>query len=217
MPDFAPYQSFLTPEAAQPLLALLRQQEIPFETSFNQAAFDPTFANNPTSSQFVVKLRSEDFETVRALETEASQQLTASVDPDHYLFSFTDEELFDILAKPDEWNNFDVTLAQQILRQRGRDVSADTVQMLRQNRLATLTKPEESQKSWIVAGYALALLGGLIGIFIGWHLASHKKPLPNGHQIAAFSDSDRAHGRRILALSIVGIVVWTTARVYLDL
>ncbi len=29
------------------------------------------------------------------------------VDPDYYLFAFTDAELLDILSKPDEWGHFD--------------------------------------------------------------------------------------------------------------
>ncbi|MBO0360035.1 hypothetical protein J0X19_18895 [Hymenobacter sp. BT186] len=214
MPDFIQYQVFLTPEAAQPLLTLLRQQEIPFETSFDQHAFDVTFAYNSTRTQFVVKLRQQDFDTARALETAVSEQLTASVAPDHYLFNFSDEELFDLLAKPDEWSNFDVTLAQQLLRKRGRDVSPDAVRLLRQHRAAELARPEESQKAWILAGYAFALLGGLIGLFIGWHLASHKKQLFDGRQVRAFSAADQAHGWRILGLGAVSIIGWTFLRWY---
>ena len=201
MPDYLQYQAFLSPEAAEPLLALLDQQKIPFETSFDQHDFDITFAYNPTRTQFVVKLHPQDFDKARAVETETSKQQIASVSSDYHLFDFTEEELFTILVKPDEWNNFDVTLAQQILRDRGRDVSADTVALLSQHRMAELGRPEEVQKSWIMAGYLFALCGGVVGLIIGWHLAFHKKQLPNGHQKLAFSEEDRTQGRRILALS----------------
>ncbi|WBA42118.1 hypothetical protein [Hymenobacter canadensis] len=214
--EFIQYQTFLTAEAAQPLLQLLKQQEIPFETSSDQHSFDPAFAYNATRAQFTVKLRQQDFLTARGLEAAVNEQRTTEVEDDHYLFGFTDDELFDILAKPDEWSNFDVTLARRILQQRGRDVSEDTVQLLRQNRLAALARPEKSQRTWIVAGYALALLGGVIGLFIGWHLASHKKLLPDGRQVPAFAAADQTHGRRILALGAVSLVIWTALRWYLQ-
>ncbi|SHL48136.1 hypothetical protein [Hymenobacter psychrotolerans] len=210
--EFIQYQTFLTAEAAQPLLMLLSQQEIPFETNSDQHSFDPAFAYNNARAQFTVKLRQQDFLTARGLEAAINEQRTTEVDADHYLFGFTDDELFDILAKPDEWSNFDVTLARRILQQRGRDVSEDTVLLLRQNRLAALAQPEESQKTWIVAGYLFALLGGLLGLLIGWHLSSHRKTLPDGRQLLAYSEADRAHGRRILWLSALGLIISIAAR-----
>lgn len=214
--EFIQYQTFLTAEAAQPLLMLLSQQEIPFETSSEQHSFDPSFAYNSTRTQFTVKLRQQDFLTARGLEAAINEQRTTEVDDDHYLFGFTDDELFDILAKPDEWSNFDVTLARRILQQRGRDVSEDTVRLLRQNRLAALAQPEESQKTWIVAGYLFALLGGLLGMLIGWHLSSHRKVLPDGRQLPAYSEADRAHGRRILWLSCLGVIISIAVRTRID-
>ena len=214
--EFIQYQTFLTSEAAQPLLALLSQQQIPFETSSGQQEFDVSFAYNATRAQFAVKLRPQDFETARALETAINEQRIAETEPDQYLFTFTDDELFDILAKPDEWSSFDVTLAQQLLQQRGRNVSADAVQLLRQNRLAALAQPEESQKIWIMAGYLFALLGGLLGLLIGWHLSSHNKVLPDGRQLPAYSEADRAHGRRILGLSCLGLIGSMLLRFWAD-
>jgi hypothetical protein len=108
-----------------------------------------------------------------------------------------------------------MTLAQQILPQRGRDVSADAVRRLRQNCLATLAWPEESQKTWILAGYLSALMGGLLGLLIGWHLASHKKQLPDGRQVLAFSATNRTHGGPTLVLSCLSIIGWALLRWYL--
>ena len=127
--------------------------------------------------------------------------------PNHYLFGFTDDELFEILVKPDEWNSYDVSLARRVLHLRGREISPDTVQLLRRHRVAEMAKPEPSQPAWIVAGYFLAVLGGFLGVIIGWHLHFHKRNLPDGTQVRAFSPRDRVHGLRIMLLSVFGVFV----------
>ena len=202
MDEFLPYQSFANAEVAQGLLSLLRHHHIIYETALDEPAFSLNMAYNPTDTRFVVRLRADDFEAARQLEDKLNQHLTVSPAPGHYLFSFTDVALFDILVKPDEWNSYDVALASQLLRQRGREVLPDTIGLLRQHRIEELAKPELTQKTWIVAGYFFAVIGGIIGMLIGWHLHSHRKTLPDGRQVFAHSSRDRQHGFRMLVLGI---------------
>lgn len=65
---------------------------------------------------------------------------------------------------------------------------------------------------WIYGGYLFALLGGFLGIMIGWHLSSHTKTLPNGQQVYGYSKEDREHGRIIWILGIVMFVIWLVIR-----
>lgn len=214
MPDFLPYHSYPSPEAAAPLLELLRQHGIPFETHATRPAVDPTFAFNPTTAQFVVKLHPADLAHVRTLEEQASehQAATLAADADHYLHRFSDAELTDILVKPDEWSAPDVALAGHLLRQRGHDVSAGTVQLLRQHRRTELAQPETGGRSWIVVGYISALLGGLVGLLIGIHLYTYKKRDFEGRQLPGFTSADRLHGLRIIGLGVVSFVFWLAVR-----
>ncbi|MCB2377713.1 hypothetical protein LGH70_08980 [Hymenobacter sp. BT635] len=214
MADFVSYQQFPNPEVAAPLLELLRRHEVAFETEFDKPRFDASFANNATSTYFVVKLHPEDFETARALEEAQNQELTSQVAPDHYLFAFTDEELMDVLLRPDEWNSFDVTLARQILQDRGKTISPEAARLLRQQRNADLAQPEPSQKAWIAWGYLTAVLGGLFAFFIGWHLHTHRKTLPDGRKVHAFTPGDRAHGLRIMVLGALMVLGLICFRIY---
>lgn len=206
MDEFQQYQSFANAEVAQSLLTLLRHHQIVYETALDEPAFSLNMAHNPTDTRFVVRLRPEDFEAARQLEDELNQHLTASASPDHYLFGFTDDELFEILVKPDEWNSYDVTLASQILRDRGRAVTPDAVRLLQRHRVAEMARPEPSQKTWIMAGYLFAILGGFLGTLIGWHLHRHRKTLPNGTEVFAYSAQDRVQGLRIFVLGIFGLL-----------
>ncbi|MBO2007985.1 hypothetical protein [Hymenobacter negativus] len=218
MPEFQTYQSYPSEAAAEPLLALLRQRAIPFETGVNtgEAVFNPAFTFHNTFATFEVKLHGGDFEWVRRLEEDANREALAAISPDHYLFTFTDAELFDLLAKPEEWSNLDVTLAGQILRQRGRDVSVEAIRQLRQHRVATLAQPEASGNSLIIWGYGLALLGGPLSIIIGWNLYAHKKTLADGRQVYAHTTQDRVHGLRIMTLGVACLLLWIAVRFWLQ-
>jgi hypothetical protein len=140
----------------------------------------------------------------------ASSDLS-QVDPDHYLFGFTNEELLALLAVPDEWSEFDYQLAIIILKDRGHEVSPEIVDELRQDRLRELAKPDTKNRVWIVIGYLLAAMGGLLGIIIRWHLATFKKTLPNGERVYDYSPRAREHGQRIGLMGtvmFVGIALW---------
>ena len=126
----------------------------------------------------------------------------SSLDKDYYLLSFSDDELFDILCKPDEWNEFDYQVARKLLMSRGKDVGDQVVSLLRQQRIKQLAQPEDRHTNWLYAGYVFAVFGGIFGIFIGWHLSSAKKTLPDGQHIYSYSDNDRAHGRRIVIIGL---------------
>jgi hypothetical protein len=217
MSAFRQYQSFISPDAAQPLIELLFKHGLLFETGYDKPVYDPKMAFNETENRFVVRLKPADFEAARALEDQASEALAATAEPDHYLFGFSDDELFEVLVKRDEWSSFDVALAGRILRERGRDVTPDTMRLLQQYRAVELTKPEASQRISIIAGYVMALLGGIIGIIIGLNLLYAKKKLLDGTQGPAYSEADRAHGFRIVLLGFVMALIAFVLRVKLDL
>lgn len=117
------------------------------------------------------------------------------IDKKYYLFSFTNDELYEILIKSDEWNPFDYKLAQKLLINRGEKVDAEMLDSLKKERLKVLAKPEQNQNSWIVAGYLFSFLGGGVGIIIGYSLWSSKKTLPNGERIYSYKSVDRKHGK----------------------
>ena len=217
MSAFRQYQSFISADAAQPLIELLFKHGLLFETGYDKPAYDPKMAFNETENRFVVRLKPTDFEAAHALEDQASEALATTADPDHYLFGFTDDELFEVLVKRDEWSSFDVALAGRILRERGREVTPDTVRLLRQYRAVELTRPEAGQKVSIIAGYAMALLGGIVGIVIGLNLLYAKKKLLDGTQGPAYAEADRAHGFRIVLLGFAVALAVFVVRVQLQM
>lgn len=211
---FRNFQTFASAGAAQPLLQALAEAGIPYHTTLDtgQVAFDPSFANNQLTSNFTVQLALADFERGTQLLNQLNQHALSQLDPDHYLFRFTDEELMDIVVKPDEWSALDVALAGQLLRKRGRDISSDTLQLLRQRRVAELAQPDQDHKALVRSGYLSAMLGGVIGIVVGYQLYTNRKQLPTGQRVYAYSPTDRVHGMRIMVLGICVFILVMAAR-----
>lgn len=217
MTEFLPFRKSLTKEQADSLAELFKANGIEFELVKFKSSLDGNFGGGEVFPKYEIHLKGDDFEKATSLFEASMSSDLDSVPSDHYLFEFTSQELYDILLKPDEWGEFDYLLAQKILKDRGENISPELVSSLKRQRLEDLNRPEQSQKVWIYAGYFLSLMGGLIGVFIGWHMWKGKKVLPNGDKIHIYSAPDRRHGMFIF---ILGVIIFPFAfylRIYPDL
>lgn len=204
--DFITFQKFNTKNDAIELIDFLETNHIEYVFEDTSLSYDPTFSNNGLEKEFRIRIKQQDFDKVEELLRSFSDVDIDEVEPSYYLLQFTDEELMEVIAKSDTWSPFDYALALKLLKNRGKDLSAAQIDTLRQQRIKELSQPDNDQKMWIVIGYICAFLGGFFGILMGWHLRSHKKTLPDGSRIFAYSYKDRGHGKNIL---IIGITVTT--------
>ena len=214
--QFLTYQKFTNQSEAKELSDLLTKGNIEFIVEDTSVSFDPSFANNESNNEYRIRLKKQDFEQADKILMDIPAKQFDAISEDYYLFEFQDQELLEVLIKRDEWSKFDYLLAQKILKDRGQKVSKELLQTFRKQRIEELAKPEGSQKVWISAGYVLSILGGLLGFFIGWHLLYHKKTLPNGDQVYGYSVEDRKQGKRILIVSVIFLIIWTTIRLMGD-
>lgn len=201
------YRKFFEPEQASALIEILKQNGIEHEVTEDRESLDSLYGDKQFKQQYFVKIKQADFEVVDNILLNTSREHLDSVEKDHYLFSFTNQELYDILSKQDEWSEFDVLLAQRILKERGEVVDSKKITQLKEQRIQELAKPDESTSKWIFAGYFLALLGGLFGIFIGWHLSTFKKTLPNGERVYGYNVRDRSDGNKILFIGLISFLI----------
>ncbi len=169
---------------------------------------DVTFSGISVFAQETqLMIRQSDFEKARTIQDHEAEDVLTGIAEDYYLFEFSDDELFEILAKPDEWNPVDYKLSQRLLKERGHQVNDELLRSLKQDRIADLSKPDESQAGWIVFGYILLIFGGFFGFLIGWYLWTMKKTLPTGEKIYVYTKSDRKHGKRLF---ILGLIIFPT-------
>lgn len=216
MSEFTTYEKFATIPELREFVELLDSHAIPYELEDDVHLFDASFANISHHRDYRIKLLPEDFERVNELRNNLVEVELDEIDPDYYLFQFTNEELIDLISKQDEWSPFDYQLAQKILKNRGNEISSEKIQVLKEQRIEELSEPEKHNSFWIVAGYIFAILGGLIGLIIGWYLVSSKKVLPNGESVYTYSEADRKHGKTILMIGIPILIIGVIFRVIIE-
>jgi hypothetical protein len=179
--------------------------------------------NNPMHNDFRIKLAAEDFIKADKVLENYYQKLLDKVKEDHYLFSFTNRELLEIIQKPDEWGDLDFQLAQKILKDRGEEITQADLNNLKEIRIKVLSKPAKSQTELVVLGYAIfgigfiALFWGLkfraiwfpFATLMGAIISQTKKTLPSGELLYSFNASDRKHGSIIFVLGLSLCIVIT--------
>lgn len=207
--NYSLFQSFTDPALAQDIAGKLKEANIPFQIEDTSPPIDPLIIGSGLDADIRIKLQPKDFQKAHAvLETYYSQQVDA-VENDYYLFSFTDEELQDIITQPDQWGIFDYKLAQKILKERGKEVNEQQMAALKSKRIKEIAKPEQIEKSWIILGYLISIFFSPLGIFFGSAITSFKKTLPNGIKVYSYDERGRKHGQNILIISTVLTVFYT--------
>lgn len=197
------FKRFIDAAQAKELAEELGNKGIECQLIDNSMSAEITFSNN-----IELLIRLSDFEKANRILDEKAEILLVDINKEHYLFDFTNDELYDILSKPDAWNPLDYKLAQQILNDRGQDINEDLLKTLKQARLAELSKPAKGQTFRIIVGYIFSFAISIIGLIIGWYLWKSKKTLPGGEKIYVYSENDRSHG---LLIFLIGIILWPIA------
>ncbi len=207
-PNYSVFERFPNREAAAVLTDLFESKDIDYKLVDNSADMDITFAHN-MQSELQLLVAESDFEKATDLLEKSAERLIKDVDKDHYLFDFSNEELYEILLKQDEWSPFDRKLAQKILKERGQEVDDDLMKSLLKQRINELEKPQEGNKGYIVAGYIMAIIGGFSGlllvaisVMIGLYLWRFKRTLPDGRKVYLHDKKARTNGMYILILSL---------------
>lgn len=207
------FQNFNDIALANEIAGILKQNNIDCIIEDNQRRyFDPSFANNTIDPDILLKLRADDFVKAHKVLDDYYKEKTETVDADYYLLRFSDNELIEIVSKPDEWGAFDYQLAQKLLKDRGKEIASDSVQNLKTKRIKDLAAPENASDLLIAAGYFFILFGGFIGIIIGWSLYYSKKTLPDGERVFVYTPKHRAQGKLIFWLSLIVFVASISIR-----
>lgn len=206
----APNTSFrntVTLSEAESIQGHLINNGIASRIAKNEGDLDYVFQGEAPTNKFEVLIHEEDREAANKVLSELAQSELDHVSPDHYLFSYTNDELLNVLVEKDEWNETDVLLSEKILIDRGVTIDFNKIAQQSEERNAELSKPKGGQAFWVVIGYISAFLGGFLGLVIGYFIWKAKNKLPNGKKVPAYSEKLRKHG---LAIFLISLIVFPT-------
>lgn len=201
--EYTIFRKFPSIEEAQELETFLNNHNIETTIANNIPPVDVTFSRSTHLHEYEVEIKQKDFKNAEAILEENASNILDQIEKDYYLLNFTDEELYEILLKSDEWSELDYSLAQSILEDRGKTIDKSLLNSLKIQRLEDLAEPEGSQKPWIIGGYIFAFVGGLIGLIIGYSIWTSKKVLPNGEKVYSYSEKDRKQGKNIIYIGLL--------------
>jgi hypothetical protein len=206
MTTFTTFKTFHDKETAEDFSDVLKEKGIEFYIEEDEPGFDPSYANNPMDTDYHIMIRESDFEKANQAYEDYFEKQLDHIPSDYYLYSFTDKELKEIVAKPDEWGSLDYLLAQKILAQRGLPVSEEEKQTLRTERSKVLQQPEKEKDLSIILYYIISLFFP-VGIVIGWVWTNSKKTLPDGTKVYRYNANLQRHGRIIFIFSLLLLVL----------
>ena len=211
--DFVTFKSYHDKSILEEEASILKKENIETVIEDCSLAFDPTMSNNETSKDFRIKLLQQDFQKANEVLERNAEIDDDKLPKDYYLLNFSDEELYDVVKKRDEWGALDVALAKKILKRKGKEITVSEEKDLKNQRINELSKPDASSNFWIIIGYVISLLGGFIGIIWGMFLFQYKKTLPNGQRINGYSESQRWHGVFITIIGVISLTFWVVMRI----
>lgn len=191
----------------------LTANSIAFEIDDSGSSLDSNFGNSTFTINYVLKIKQVDFEKADLIIEKFAEKDLLDVDKEHFLFEFSNDELIDVIKKRDEWGDFNFSLSKKILEQRGVDITEDSIKKLQVERIKELAKPEEGNETLgKIIGYVSAILGGPLGLMIGYYLLNFKKTLPNGKSVYYYSEELRKHGRIMIFIGLLSSLFWLTLR-----
>lgn len=199
---------FSSYEDAAQLLSLLSENSITYNTLVDEHrpgdGLNLDLENRGPEMVHVQVLPQDADRAQRALAVLAGEVQSAMEEGD-YLAGFSDEELFEVLHKFDEWNQIDYVLAARLLTERGHALDDNQLKEWRAQRMQMLEQPEKASSGYLMAAYAMSFLGGVFGLLMGLQLRTHVKRLPDGRKVHGYTESDRQHGLVQIAISLLAI------------
>jgi hypothetical protein len=190
---------------AEEFVALLRSEGLDATVSENSAVFDVTFTAG-AEQEYHVLLPADEFLRAEALLEQEARDIPLILPAEHYLRTFDNDELLDVLKEADAWSPEDRVRAERLLRDRGVQVDHEALRMARQHRMEELARPEKARWTWLAVGIALIWIGGIGGLVIGWSLMNARKVLPDGRSVYRYTEGDRRSGQIIFVMGAMVLV-----------
>jgi hypothetical protein len=202
MNEFVLFQSFIDEAEAMPVIEIFKESGIEYEVEQFKEPLDSILAGDVIRDKFYLKIMSQDFHRANEVLNQAILKNIPNIEKDYYLFSFSNQELQEIINKPDEWSRQDLLVAKDLLNKRGISISDEKINTIKNTRTKELGMPEKGNSAWIIFGYILALLGGVMSMIIGLPYLVAKKTLPDGSRVYVYDQGTRNHGKAISILWI---------------
>jgi hypothetical protein len=176
MDNFIEFQRFPDFNTASELIDILDANRILYQVDDSATRFDIANAStNPMENQVIVRIKETDFETVNNLCEKKTSQAEENIGVDHYLYTFSDNDIIDVIANPEEWTELEVKIANEIFKQRGLKPTAELIKSVRKEKIQEQNKKATETKNRFVIGYSWFLWIAILSFINSIDFAFHNK------------------------------------------
>lgn len=161
MDEFKEYLRFPEIEKATEYTTVLEKHSIPFllDDSSKRAKIISIAIDDPWSDQYILKLRESDIERAEKAFNEELDNEVKLIKHEHYLYSFVDKDILDVIANQKDWTKEEVKLAIKIAIERKIELSASAIKAAKKKQDI---KPEfrstiqnRASLFWIIAAFSI--------------------------------------------------------------
>src|SRR5690606_11183401 len=111
MSNYTTFKKFPDAAEAKHLQQFLIENGIECTFVNNSPRLDNSFSGGELLKEYEIQLKQSDFEKAHELLEQLAEDMMSNLDEDYYMYSFSNEELYDVVLKQDEWSEFDYVLA----------------------------------------------------------------------------------------------------------
>ena len=161
MDEFKEYLRFPEIEKATEYTSVLDKHNIPYQLddSSKRTKIISIAIDDPWSDQYILKLRESDIEKAEAAFNIELDNEVKFITHEHYLYSFADKDILDIIANQTEWTKEEVKLALKIANERKLDLSAQSIKSVKKVKeeipqLRT-TIQNTAHWFWVIAAFSI--------------------------------------------------------------
>ena len=202
--DFVTFNKYKSQKEALNLIDLLNANGIEYLLDDIAPAYDISITGGTALvDKVALKIHPDNFVKVNRLLEDIALNDLEFINKDHYLYNFSNEELIDILANFDEWSKTDYLLAKKILQEKDIKFTDEEIQNFRIKKIEQLKQAVSGRKTWIIIGFMTAIIGGVLGIWMGIHYYNFKKRIVTGERVYAYDNNTRKLGKRMFTIGII--------------
>ena len=224
------FQTYASIEEANEVAERLQQQRIVTEVVKIAPKFPDVILGSNYDDNYLLKIPASNFTKAYGILYSSIPIDATLVDDDHPLCSMGNDELRDVIAKPDEWGADNYRVALALLNDRGITITDGQFDQFKEERTRLLAQKKSLHPALIFLGYFMGFLpftiygmyvAGIssvgfagffwdflwaLGIIIGFVTVGSKTTLPDGTRIHTYNKTTIMHGKAIIVVYLISMI-----------
>ncbi len=165
MEELLAYQTFSLKSEATEVAERLRKAGIIAEIVEKAVGLGGVFVGSNYADGYILRISAADFSKANSILYDSNSIAPESISPDHPLNAMSNDELKDIVAKPDEWGADNYNIAMALLKSRDMTISEKELAEMREERIAVLSERKHMNPALLFVGYFTALSPVIANLF----------------------------------------------------